>query len=432
MATSTAPTKAIIFSYQVGFGDCFLLRFVYPRGMFKHVLIDFGTTGLPEDIADNRMVEIANDIAEKCGESGLDAVIATHRHADHISGFATKTNGKGPGDIIRALEPKVVIQPWTEDPAAATNATVPTALSHPSLRSHALSLNTMHTTAANMLQQLEGRHRFSPAVEERIRFIGEDNLANKSAVKNLATMGSKKPVYTYHGGPTGLGQILPGVVTHVLGPPTLKQTDTIRKQRSRDPEEFWHFQAQRLSESTRRQETEDVLFPGFETTSGSKLPMSVRWFSHRLREARGDQMLQLVRILDKQMNNTSLILLFQTARKKLLFPGDAQLENWQYALSRKGIENLLADVDLYKVGHHGSLNATPKSMWKMLEKKGPKTAKNRLKTILSTMENKHGSSASNTEVPRRSLVNALKASSDLYSTQSLKASQLYQEIEIDL
>ena len=66
------------------------------------------------------------------------------------------------------------------------------------------------------------------------------------------------------------------------------------------------------------------------------------------------------------MNNTSLILLFEVNGKKLLFPGDAQLENWSYAVKdaddADATRALLADVDVYKVGHHGSLNATPKKL----------------------------------------------------------------------
>ena len=117
MATATAPTRATIFSYQVGFGDCFLLRFDYPAGKARHVLIDFGSTGLPDGTADDHMLTIASDIRDKCGGK-LEVVVATHRHADHISGFATRPGGSGPGDIIRGLDPEVVLQPWTEAPDA--------------------------------------------------------------------------------------------------------------------------------------------------------------------------------------------------------------------------------------------------------------------------------------------------------------------------
>jgi len=41
------PTRVELRSYQVGFGDCFLLSFVYGDDDKRHVLIDFGTTALP-------------------------------------------------------------------------------------------------------------------------------------------------------------------------------------------------------------------------------------------------------------------------------------------------------------------------------------------------------------------------------------------------
>jgi len=160
--------------------------------------------------------------------------------------------------------------------------------------------------------------------------------------------------------------------------------------------------------------------------------LSARWLASRLKEARGQQVLEIVRILDNQMNNTSLILLFETGNKKLLFPGDAQLENWQYALSIDKNIALLQDVDVYKVGHHGSLNATPKSMWAAFRNRGGSTKKGRLKTVLSTMPGKHGSESSKTEVPRKTLLNALKSESELHSTHTLDPSHLYEEVHIDL
>ena len=70
-----------------------------------------------------------------------------------------------------------------------------------------------------------------------------------------------------------------------------------------------------------------------------------------------------MRSIDDALNNTSLILLFDIGGKKLLFPGDAQIENWRYALfdapTGGDIRASLADVAIYKVGHHGSLNGTP-------------------------------------------------------------------------
>ena len=74
-------------------------------------------------------------------------------------------------------------------------------------------------------------------------------------------------------------------------------------------------------------------------------------------------MLAIVRSLDYALNNTSLILLFEIGGTRLLFPGDAQIENWSYALfdapNHEEIQARLAGANFYKVGHHGSLNATP-------------------------------------------------------------------------
>jgi hypothetical protein len=134
---------------------------------------------------------------------------------------------------------------------------------------------------------------------------------------------------------------------------------------------------------------------------------------------RGDQLLQLVRILDDAMNNTSLILLFTVLGRKLLFPGDAQLENWMYALEQRGVKKKLAGVDVYKVGHHGSTNATPKTLWKLFAKKKKTRAKGRLRTFMSTRRGKHGHASSGTEVPRKPLVEALEVESELFSTLTL-------------
>ena len=74
------PVTATIFAYQVGFGDCFLLRYDYDDGQRRHLLFDFGTTGLPEDVAANHMIGIAKDIAAKTtdqGADGIDVLIAT-------------------------------------------------------------------------------------------------------------------------------------------------------------------------------------------------------------------------------------------------------------------------------------------------------------------------------------------------------------------
>lgn len=417
------PVSATLFAYQVGFGDCFLLRFIYADQKRRHMLIDFGTTGLPEDAERSRMLDIANDIRDKVREHSararLDVLVATHRHADHISGFATR-DGAGSGDVIRSLKPRVVIQPWTEAPDAPLDSLGPDpAADRQAFARHRRSLKAMQEVAGQAAAFAAQHGRGLPrAIAEQLSFIGKDNLSNLSAVENLQTMGDRRE-YVFHGCDPKLGRELPGIQVHVLGPPTLRQTDTIRQQRSRDTDEFWQLAPRRFSDAVGRTadgpEGGGKLFPHAAAYPRSKLPTEHRWLAGRLNTVNAELMLSLVRALDRQMNNTSVILLLRAGDKTLLFPGDAQLENWQYAL-QSSLADHLADVDLYKVGHHGSLNATPRSMWNRFSKRGGPSARNRLTSVLSTMHGKHGKDETNTEVPRRTLVAELDAQSTLWST----------------
>jgi beta-lactamase superfamily II metal-dependent hydrolase len=65
--------------------------------------------------------------------------------------------------------------------------------------------------------------------------------------------------------------------------------------------------------------------------------------------------------LDRAINGTSLMLLFEIGNQFLLFPGDAQWGTWKAALDDPVTRELLAKTTFLKVGHHGSHNATPVS-----------------------------------------------------------------------
>lgn len=397
-------------AYQVGFGDCFLLTFHYTT-QDRHILIDFGSTGQPQSAGANLMLRVAKDIKEQCGGK-LTAVVATHRHKDHISGFATD-NGEGSGDIIASCKPTVVIQPWTEDPKAEPDATEATTPS--SKKSFVGALNSMHAISASLLTEIQGlRAGMSRTTFKQLEFLGEDNIKNESAVENLMNMGRRNK-YVNFGSKSGLESVLPGVRTWVLGPPTVKQSNAITRMRSKDPDEFWHLlglAGQGVASGKGK------LFPRAETYATP--PAQTRWLIHRMQALRGEQMLELVRALDDVMNNTSVILLFKAGNKKFLFPGDAQLENWMYALEQEKIRKLLSDVNLYKVGHHGSLNATPKSLWNLFTNRSTVESADRLMCVASTMAGKHGTVGKGTEVPRAKLVDALRKESQYFTTQDLK------------
>ncbi len=403
------PSSVTIRMYNVGFGDCFLLAFHYATGD-RHMLVDFGSAAAPKNGPKNYMERAAKDIAAQC-KGKLDILVATHRHRDHISGFSTTA---GTGKIIASLRPHHVIQPWTENPRAKTNAQKMTA--------HFLgSLEDMRRVAGGVVRFARDAKTVGPDAREQLRFLGEDNLTNLSAVRNLMEMG-KRGYYVNAG--MSLNDLLPGVKITVLGPPTLQQSDSIRKERSKDADEFWQFRRFWRSQSMA------MTSAAFPRGRACVPPPSVRWFLRRTREIHADQMLELVRDLDNVMNNTSVILLLEIGKRKLLFPGDAQIENWSFALSNAKWKHLLADVNLYKVGHHGSLNATPKSLWALFQNKGTQQKRDRLETLCSTKAGKHGNVKSGTEVPRKPLLEQLEKDSTFATTESY-SKEIARDFKID-
>lgn len=419
---ATEPTKVTIRMFVVGFGDCFLLTFHYdPPLQDQSILIDFGATSGKAD-----MKGIANKIHETCGGK-LYAVVATHRHKDHISGFSDKGGKGSSGAIIASCKPEVVIQPWTEDPKAGANATSAALLRRSQPKSAAqvyfASLNSMQAYAQAVVDRAP-QWRGPGGKATRLEKLAGNNTKNPDAVRNLSKMGRKPPLFLAYDSRSGLenAKLLPGVKVRVLGPPTLQQQNL--KKYARNSDEYWiagkYWGLQQRAAAKRRFK----LFPR-SPQYGKVIPPEMRWFVKHADAALKKSVLGIVRTLDNFLNNTSLILLFEVKGKKLLFPGDAQLENWQWALSQDGIKELLHDVDVYKVGHHGSRNATPRTLWGFFDnRKGRK-----LRTLMSTAPGVYDRSADG-QVPSPNLVTALNRESNLKSTEKLKKTNKPIEIEI--
>lgn len=416
----SAPTQLRIRSYNVGFGDCFLLTFSYANARDRNVLIDFGSTKRSEHAPAGGMVAIAKQI-EKDSNRKLDMVVATHRHKDHISGFSGRS-----GTIIRSLEPELVVQPWTEDPTLDPNARAPAGSGGGALRARGLvaRLSDMQALAKQVLDQvprLEASPEVPAALAAQLAFLGETNLKNAAAVRNLRTMGKRKPVFASFGTQLPISDVLPGVKIDVIGPPTLAQSSAVARQRERDENEFWHLRARAGTGDGRARGRR--LFP--DAVASGPMPQEARWVIPRIDAMHATELLAIVRRLDDALNNTSLILLFHVLGEVLVFPGDAQIENWSYALfearNRRAIRNRLRRAAFYKVGHHGSLNATPKTLWKDFARKNAASSPDRLWTMVSTQAKLHGDPDDDTEVPRETLITELGAQSDFFTTQTIES-----------
>jgi hypothetical protein len=410
--------------YQVGFGDCFLVTVEYdeplPDGRAeRHLLIDYGSTRSARDgRAKGRMKDVAA-LVEEHTHGSLDVLAVTHRHKDHLSGF-----GDGTGEeTLKRLAPARVLRPWTEDPTLQPDATGPAPADGapawgPASRTFAAGLAGAQA-AAEHLATTTGLH-------EDVLAAADQQLKNAEAIRLLDTLSDGgRGRYLHAGADPDTTALIPGLTVTVLGPPTVDQSPAVATQRQDDPDEFWML---RLGASLA-----SVAGPGGSTGALSDVdlgPGPVRWLVERLAGQRSHSAARLVHHLDDALNNTSLILLLEVGNLRLLFPGDAQIENWQYTLDRfatdPDLRTRLCDVDLYKVGHHGSRNATPRSLYALWQERPGGGLP--LMSLMSTRPGVHGESVA-TAVPRQTLVDALRAVGPLHSTDDLDEGQPYLEVQ---
>lgn len=480
------PSMMRVRMYQVGFGDAFLLSFEYDQKLDdgrdrRHVLIDFGSSSPPQGwrnldsvarrIRDHTASE--PDIrADTRGE--LDVVVVTHRHKDHLSAFASPAIAER---LCKPGFPRLVVRSWTENPRAARNAAgnAPAvigggrAVAGQSM-AFVRSLQGADQFAQELARKLNAARRSGRSLAGDVRQIAEDQISNAAAVAQLEKWAAAgRASYLHYGLASGIEEVVPGIGVKVLGPPTIDQHPDVATQRQADANEFWmiysgivrRLRARDLGAGAKPSSDAGNLTTGADgdeiTAAGDGgtdpaadesavpshpvgAPGPVRWLTDRMARQQLNSLLRIVRTLDGVLNNTSVILLFEVRRPdgeitRLLFPGDAQIENWEYALKyapdAAANRDALRQVDLYKVGHHGSRNATPRTLYNLWTE--PQTRDRPLVAMMSTKPGVHGRSPS-TFVPRKTLVAALdtRTGGRLYSSHVLKAERPFIELEMDL
>jgi hypothetical protein len=412
---SQTPSRIDFRAYNVGFGDCLLLSFTYDHAIDgraeRHVLIDYGTnkkaTGGPE------LAKVA-DLIKADTHDKLDVLVLTHRHRDHMSGFDPDSGGK----TIASLEPDAVVRPWTEVPDARTaaggaGAVAPTAL--------APGATVFTPGQRRLLDILEAGHRFAEGLGESLkasleaaesgrlsaagsalREVAAMQVRNAEAIAQLDDIASRGAAsYLRFGDPLAL-DMLPGVSISVLGPPDPDQWPAILGQAEQSVE-YWlgagSADPAALAASAAKTAIE------VEGEAASLLaPGPGRWLIDRLDDHLFRSAERLVHQLDGVLNNTSLVLLVEAGGHRLLLSGDAEIENWGYALTgapdHEAICERLRGVDLWKVGHHGSRNATPKKSLFPEVQKSPSPCW----AVMSTLE---GFYDKTNPVPNQALVDQL-------------------------
>lgn len=328
-----APRGVSVRMYNVGFGDAFLVT-VRSGGRACRILFDCGSIAAAPGRAMSDVVSrIVADAKDEDGVSRVDVVVATHRHRDHVSGFENPAWSN--------VQVREVWMPWTEDP------TDPAARAIRDIQSK-LALTLQARLAAG-------------DADPEIRLLVENALTNEKAMKTLHSGFVGAPRRRFLPDPdaserTFTTDALPGVTVHVLGPS--RDKDVMRDMTPPKGESYLRLRAAPIDEATGKPKAP---FPSrFERASppdGVELDEDER---KKLRDAAAFADLDAAVALDQAVNGTSLMLVLEIAGTHLLFPGDAQWGTWAAAMRDPAWADLLRSVRFYKVGHHGSENATPR------------------------------------------------------------------------
>jgi beta-lactamase superfamily II metal-dependent hydrolase len=332
--------QAVVRMYNVGFGDAFLL--ILPGDdRPRRVLVDCGVLIGGAGPAPMKQVvgQIIADTTDPDGVARIDVVVGTHRHHDHVSGFAdTRWADVWVGEVW---------MPWTEHPKDP------------------LARQIRSTQSRTGLALTRALAAGTTPEDELAMILAENALSNAAAMRTLHTGFDGAPRRRYLPGAGGRRSFkprgLPGVRVHVLGP-------------SRDPEVIRDVDPPankawlRMAEAAQEQATPSSPFAGVRDIAPDRFERG-RDSAHLALEPRDVRYLDGVAAadlfgvavaLDKAVNGTSLVLAFEVGEACLLFPGDAQWGTWLAIVEDEEAMELLARTSFWKIGHHGSHNATPK------------------------------------------------------------------------
>lgn len=370
MSGSTAPpaVRAKVRMYRHGLGDCLLVTLPRPGDRDYSILIDCGVLLGTAD-ATATMASVVRDIATSTNGK-IDLLLATHEHWDHVSGFIQAA------EAFKGLDVGKVWMAWTEDPSDE--------LGRKLAGERDEAITGLQLSAARL--QLAGDAENAAAVGSLLGFFGAaPGRSTKDALEAVRTMGPEEPRYCKPGDapvvPQGVRARL-----YVLGPPRDEKLIKRTSPGKRNPETY----GLSLALGAFR----NYLAPAFEP-QGMATPFSTLfaipnhfaqemdafkpyWSGEpwrRIDAAWLGGTTELALQLDASTNNTSLVLAIELDGPNgepdgdvLLFAADAQVGNWlswqdlSWTVGNRTITgpDLLRRTILYKVGHHGSHNATLK------------------------------------------------------------------------
>ncbi len=360
------PPGARVRMYRQGLGDCFLVAL--PRtepdasGRPYFILIDCGVM-LGTHSAGAVMRSVANDIAHVTG-GRIDLLVATHEHWDHLSGFIQAK------EIFERMIVQEVWMAWTENPA--DNRARELQSGRQAMRASLAAASAQMRFAGGDCDLVNGVLAFFGAA-------GRDSAS--SALEKIRNLGKRLRYCDPAGAPVELPGA--GARLYVLGPPRDEKLLRRCHPSARSPQSYGIADlaagATSLAESDRNAPFDPILQIPLE--AAGQMPFFQRRYWGEAREAGAytdqswrridDAWLRsadaLALALDNITNNCSLALAIELADSRvLLFAADAQVGSWlswhklkwTVGGKEKTGPDLLRRTVFYKVGHHGSHNAT--------------------------------------------------------------------------
>jgi beta-lactamase superfamily II metal-dependent hydrolase len=346
--------------YNIGFGDAFLLEFARTSRPFR-MLVDCGAHSqgygphTPAEVADR----IIDDVTDTGGPA-LDVVVASHRHRDHVHGFAS--------DRWREVAVGEVWMPWTEHPTDPEAAAIRE-------RQVRLAL-AMDASLAD--QRTRRRYHGRPAELSGLQGLVEMALSNERAMRTLHNGFAGRAVRRFLSvdpKPVVPSGAPPGLQVHVLGPH--RDIGAIRDMNPPSGQSYLRFLPGSFptagTPGSPPSDREHPFPPAFgiaSTDFEKRVEDNSPGYAHLglsravkglLKQVCRDDDLFTAVALDQAVNGTSLMLVIEFGEAVLLFPGDAQWGTWQRALDDPVRLALLQRTTFYKVSHHGSHNGTPRS-----------------------------------------------------------------------
>lgn len=320
--------------YDVGFGDCFLMFLPAPDGRERKILIDCGSFKAGRNALADVVGQVIADVTDD-GVARVDLLVITHRHKDHISGFADAR--------WDAVEVGEIWMPWTEsdEPEAREIARAQSALAL-ALQSYGQAAGAAALDASPVLDLNAGVNQ---AAMERLRH-GFPSQPKRLYLPEKDT--ATRRVYC---------SSLPGVGIQVLGPS--RDRETIFDMNPPSGEGYLALLGMNAAALANPDSSKAPEPFGRQWVDDNPVRTLDETARVRLGELNRDLPQELAIALDRAINNTSLMLLFTIGDAHFLFPGDAQWGTWREVLRDPDLCRQLGECRFYKVGHHGSHNATP-------------------------------------------------------------------------